>query len=318
MADIDTIISNAMTTANNATSEAESAASALISSRAGVYITPPASALGFSVDAVEPDVPEIADAKHIYEVERDKIIALLSDELADFFTTYYPLESDASDDATAWIIDVITNGGTGINATIEDQIWQRAREKVLADGRRVEAQITAGYLAKGHFLPQGSMTKKIEEARLAGHGAIGEQATGIATKQAEIEIETVKFAVDKAIQARSLAMAAAADYIRAIASAPGDASRIADLTSGMKARLMSATADMYRARMSRDELILKSKMTELATEFDIYRHRRDSSINSDQVNVQALIAAADVFGKTASAALSSLNTVASQAVSSFE
>jgi len=314
---IDSIITNALATADTYTTEASDAANDLISVNAGFYLTPPTSDAGFSVDAIEPAIPTAADSTIVYETELAKLIALLSNELAGFFNTYYPLASDAFDEATTWLVNTITNGGTGINASIEDQAWQRGRERLVADGRRVESQISTGYAAKGYFFPSGSMLKKIEQSRYEQAANSGIASTSIATKQLEIEIETIKFAIGKALESRSMAMQAAADYIRAVATAPASAVRVSELNTDVQAKMMSAAANWYGTRLERDKIVLSSKLAEMESRDAIYKHRRENATQNDEVKVRALASAADVFARTASAALSSLNSIVSSATNAF-
>ena len=314
---IETIIANAMLTASDFTNQAADAADDLLGVNAGFYIAPPASTTGFTVSAVEPDVPTVEDSVLNYEQYLDKLVALLSGQLAGFFAQYYPLVSDAFDEATAWLVSTITNGGTGINQAIWDQVWNRARENVIADGRRVQAQIVTGFSAKGIMLPAGVMTRKISESLFDQTGKTGIVATSNAMKQVEIQIETIKFAVEKALESRTMAMTAATDYIRAIATSPAAAAQVASLNSDNRAKMLSAAGEFYRARLSRDELVLRSKLAELDSTVDVYKHRRDNATQNDQVEVQALAAAADVFGRTASAAIASLNSIVSTASNSF-
>jgi len=314
---IDQVITNALATATEHTGAAADAAEDLIRVNAGVYLTPPTSATGFIVEAKEPEIPTAADSKYDYQAERDALIALLSNQLAGFFATYYPLANDAFDEATTWLVNTITNGGTGINSAIEDAVWQRDRERHIADGARVKAEIVTGYSAKGIMLPAGSMLRKMERVDYEQAGKIGIASTSMAAKQLEIEIETIKFAIGKALESRIAAMQAAVDYIRALAVAPDAAARIAALNTDIKAKMMSAAADWYRARQNRDQMVLQSKLAELEAGIDIYKHRRTNATDNDSVKVQALAAAADVFGKTAQAALASLNSVVSSAQSTF-
>lgn len=314
---INTIIANAIETANNSTTAAQTAAEDLIGTNAGFYLTPPSTLSGFTVEAVEPEIPTAADSTYNYEAERDALIALLSAQLANFFTTYYPLASDAFDEATNWLVNTITNGGTGIPAALEDQIVQRARDRIIRDGQRVASGISAGYAARGFSLVQGPMVYDLNQASFEQTGKLGEASTAMAMKQAEIAIETIKFAIGKAIDSRIAAMNAAVDYIRALSVAPDAASRIAALNTDIRAKMMSAAADWYRARQSRDQMILQSKLAELTAGIDVYKHRRENATQNSQVDVQALAAAADVFAKTAQAALASLNSVVSSSVNAF-
>ena len=315
---INQVIANALATSTTATESAHTAADDLIRSNAGYYITPPTTATGFTVDAIEPEIPTTEDSTYNYEAERDALIALLSNQLAGFFTTYYPLASDAFDESTNWLVNTITNSGTGIPAALEDEIIQRERDRIIREGQRVSNGITAGYAARGFSLVQGPMIYDLNQAAFEQAGRIGIASTTVATKQIEIAIETIKFAIGKAIESRLAAMQAAIDYIRALATAPDAASRIAALNTDIKAKMMSAAADWYRARQNRDQMVLQSKLAELSAGIEVYRHRRDNATQNSQVDVQALAAAADVFAKTAQAALTSLNSVVSSTVSAFE
>lgn len=310
---IEQIISNAMLKADEYSYEADEAAHKIIREQIGMYLEPPNPSIGFAVEAVEPDVPEVSDTIVGYEAQLEKIVALLSDQLAGFFARYYPLAADAYDEASAWLVNQITNGGAGVNEQVAAELWQRARERIIRDGRRVENQIATGYAAKGYMIPPGAMTAKMEEARFQQLTATGEAATAVASKMFDAEVDMIKFAVDAAIKARQMAMSAAADYIRAVASAPDSAVRTYNMKDENRARMIAAAADWYRARLSRDEIVLKSKLSEKEIDYKIYEHRRTQATRNDDVRVRALASAADVYARTASAALSSLNSIVSTA-----
>lgn len=310
---IEQIITSARETAAESTEAADAAAKRIIREWIGLYLPPPENQHGFEVEAVEPDIPKVSDNLIEYEAQLEKILAMLASQLHGFFNKYYPLSSDAFDEATAWIVNQITNGGTGINPAIEAQMWQRARERIITDGRRVEQQIATGYAAKGYMMPPGAMLQKIDEARMAQLRATGESSTTIAVQRFEAEIAQVRFAIEQAIASRSMAMSAAADYIRAVATAPDSAVRTMNMKDENRARMMSAAATWYGARLDRDKIVLQSKLAEHQMDFNIYEHRRQYSLQSDDTKVRALGTAADIYGKTAQAALSSLNSIVSTA-----
>ena len=310
---INQIIANAMLKAEEYSGEADDAAHKIIREQIGLFEPPPSTATGFTVEAVEPDVPEVSDTIVGYEAQLDKIVALLSDQLADFFAKYYPLAADAYDEASAWLVNQITNGGAGVNEQVAAELWQRAREQIIRDGRRVENQIATGYAAKGYMIPPGAMTAKMEEARFQQLTATGEAATAVASKMFDAEVDMIKFAIDAAIKARQMAMSAAADYVRAVASAPDSAVRTYNMKDENRARMINAASDWYRARLNRDEIVLRSKLAEKELDYKVYEHRASNNVRADQVRVSALASAADVYARTASAALSSLNSIVSTA-----
>lgn len=314
---INSIIETAMLTASTFTDNVKSAADDLIDVQGGHYFEAPTNLTGFVPTAIEPEIPTVADSILTYEAQLAEIVAMLSREMSKFFKDYYPLESDSFDESTAWLINTITNGGTGINADIEDAVWQRNRERIIADGRRVQNQITVGFTAKGHMMPQGAMNAAIRESLYDQAGKTGDASTAQAAKQLEIEISTIKFAIEESLKSRTMAMGAAADYIKALASAPTNAISVAELTGDAQAKMMSAAATWYSARQGRDDMILKSKLAELDSSVDMYKHKGNKSVDSAGVDASALGAAADAYGKTASAALSSLNSIISTSVNSF-
>ena len=130
-------------------------------------------------------------------------------------------------------------------------------------------------------------------------------------------LKTIKFAIDKAIDSRTMAMNAAADYIRAIATSPDAAARVAALNTDTQAKMVSAYSDFYRTRLSRDELVLKSKLAKIDSNVDVWKMQKANATDSARVKVSALAAAADSFAWAASAALSSLNSVVSSATNAF-
>lgn len=313
---VDAIIQNALSTASTETSNANSAAQQVMSAANG-YAMSAVSDINYTMTATEPVVPEVGDAMTTYESQRDKMIALLSAQLADFFRLYYPLASDAFDKATNWLVNTITLGGTGINPAVEAQIWQRGRDRIVADSLSTQAQIMDDFASRGFSLPAGAMAARIDAARFDQAAKLQEQSRDVAIKQAEIEIENLRFAVEQAVKSRMQAMQAAVEYIRSLMSGPEIASKLALLNAEAKARMMSATADMYRARLSRDEIAMKIPLTEaeLGVRSGIagmegFYHGMDS-------RVRAAAAAADVYGRAAQAALASLTSVASTTISAF-
>lgn len=307
---IASIIAGATATAAAYTDKA-TAATRDASTAARGYTLPQSSLVPFEVTAIEPEVPYVADATLTYEANRIALIELMSTKLAEYYNTYYPLAADAFDEATNWLVNAITVGGTGIKAGIEDQIWQRGRTRIITEGKRVEAKMVNAWAARGFTLPPGALVGGLKEMRFEQLAKNSELSSTVAIKQAELEIENIKFAVDLAIKSRLAAMDSATNYIRALMLAPDAASRIALLNSDVRAKMISSTADLYRARLQRDELVLRSSNADQDTKQGDTKIGVEAFYRGIDNEVKASMAAADTYGKAAAAALSSLNTVAS-------
>ncbi len=273
--------------------------------------------------ADEPDVyipatVEETDPFWRFETEKQNLTQWLAGLFTSFFNTYYPLSSDAFDEAMTWLTNTITNGGTGIPAAVENQIWQRHRDKIQASSLQAQNSAYADFSARGFSLPAGVLTARLDGIRNEGILKLAEASRDIAIKQAEIEIDNIKFAVKEALDARLKALAVATDYLKAMALGPEIASKIIDKTQDGQARLIAATADFYRARLSRDELSLKAWATLLEQKGKDGATNIDSWAKGIDSKVRAAVGAADSYGKTASAALQSLVSIVGVNTQAFE
>lgn len=315
-ATVDAIINNALTLSSSQVSAANAAAQATITASQG-YTGFGSAPVAYTISAIEPAVGIVQDATLTYEAQLDKLVALLSGELANFFTLYYPLAADAFDEATNWLVNTITVGGTGISPAVEDQIWQRSRDRIVSDGLRVESQTMTEFASRGFSLPPGALAAKLQEVRFEQLTKTQESSRDTAIKQAEIEIENLRFAVDLAVKSRMQAMTAATDYIRAVMSSPDIAAKVASINTDAQARMISATADLYRARLTRDELAMRIPITNASNAVQFSGIGTDGFYKGVSARVQAAASAADAYARTAAAALASLNSVASVSASSF-
>lgn len=313
---VNAIINNALALSESQTNAANAAAQAAITASLG-YAGGAAGDIVYPLTAVEPEVAEVEDATLTYEAQLEKIIALLTDQLADFFTTYYPLATDAFDEATNWLVNAITVGGTGISPDVEDQIWQRARDRVIADGARVEATAVSEFADRGFDLPPGALAARLQESRFQTLTKTHEISRDAAIDQAKMEVENVRFAVDLAMKTRIQALEAAGNYLRAIMSGADNAVRVASINSDAKARMIAATADLYRARLARDEIALRIPTTNVDNNVRLSIANMDGFYRGIQARVSAASAAADSYGRSAAAALASLNSVASVSSAAF-
>lgn len=255
------------------------------------YFTQPYSS--WTPTAIEPPIffPSTAlqtDPFYKYETERAYLINWLTNLFSDFFVRYYPIANDAFDEAVAWLENTIVNGGTGIPDAIESQIWQRHRDNIQAEFATQLAAAFTNFSAKGFSLPPGALAARVEDISNKVTLKSAEASRDLAIKRTDIEIENIKFAVELSTKLRMQALQAAADYIKAMALAPDIAAKLVDFANDAQAKLISATADFYRARLQRDDLMLKSwaGLMEQKT--------KDGSLNAD-LQAKMLSASSDLY-----------------------
>ena len=311
---VDKVINTASGAAGLWAGSADIAAWKAVTEAEGYMVVPPVP-LAYSMTAVEPGVPEVENTITTYEAQRDFLVQLMTDKLTEFFTIYYPLNTDGYDEGMDWLINTITNGGTGINPAVENQIWQRGRDRVIAEGARADSQTLIQFSQRGYSLPAGVMVKQLQANRFEQLGRLQEQSRDVAIKQAEIEIENLRFAVNLAVDARLRALAAAADYIRAVTGGFESAVRISNLEAQAKASLMAATADLYRARLQRDEIAMRVPFQVTDNTLKVGQMNMDAFYQGIDAKVRAAGTAASVYGSMAQAALSGLIGIGSTTIS---
>ncbi len=298
LAVVDTVIERAITRAMSGPSAATTNAS-------------------YTITALEPAVPDVENSTLTFEAQRDKVIAMLSDELEGFFAKYYPLASDAFDEATNWLVNSITLGGTGIDPAIEAQIWQRDRDRVTVEGLKAEAQTLSEFSGRGFSIPPGAAAARLNSIKTAQLEALQASSRDAAIKQADMTVENLRFAVENAIKSRMAAMQAAADYIRSLMSGTDTAARVASINSDAKARMMGATSDLYRARLARDELAMKIPLSNQDASLKVQGMNIDGYGKAAGTAASAAIADAEAYARSAVGALSGINAIVSDSTNTF-
>lgn len=275
-------------------------------------ITP--ATLTFAPAVVEPNVniPQQAEGASIEKFTElsDTIIAKLSDLFTDYVATYFP-NGGYFDAAKLWIEKAITTGGTGINPNVENAIWQRDRSRILDDAAQAEDEAVAAWAARGYPMPPGAAAYQVARMRKDVQAKLVEVSHDIAVKQFETEVENMKFAVSQAVDLYAKALAAAGDYIKALAVGPNASMQVIPSVTDSQSRLISAASEYYRARISVEELRLKGLQTTPEYEQRTKEKNADLIMGEIKTRVQAAVAAAQSMGTQAASALNSLHASAS-------
>lgn len=311
--DVQAIIDQALAIGVEKSADASNYADQAITASQG-YVFGNTNLVDFTPANVEPPVyiPTTASGLDtaLYNSTYDKIIKDLSDQFAAFFAKYFPDECDYIGHAQEWICKALTEGGTGINASVEDQIWQRARARILSDVNRASEDVTATFAARRFPFPPGALQHQLNLTQRDGQDRIAELNRDAAIKQIDVEVENVRFAVQQALAYRVQGISAAADYIRALAIAPNIAATLTTSQANAQAQLINAASSYYNARIKIEEIKLDVKKTNARETNDIQRVELHEFSNRLTSQVQVLAAAATAAGNQASAALNTVHAAA--------
>ena len=313
---VEKIINQALTVAAEKSAEA-SKFSADASTAAMGFSSAAFTGLNFTPAAVEPPVTIPMNAAGVdgalYGSTYDQIITDLSGKFAGFFSEYFPNECDYLQEAQAKLCDML-EGGSGIPAHVENQIWQRDRSRVLEDVNRARDDVLSTFAARGFPLPPGAAAHTMRLAEVDANNKIAQQSRDVAIKHVEILIENIKFAIQQALDYRIKGIQAAGDYIRVLALGPEIAMKLATSAAGAQAQLISAASQYYRNRIAVEELKLDvAKFNADARNEAGMNDVREFS-NRLRARVETLAAAARAAGDQAAAALNAVHASAGIAV----
>ena len=240
----------------------------------------------------------------------------LSGQFRDFIAKYLPDDSGAFQAAEAWLKRSIVDGGTGINAAVEDQVWQRDRARLLRESSRQQAELVSGFAARGFPLPGGVAVAALARVQQDTNDKIAQASRDAAIKSFDAELENVRFAVEKAISLRTAAMDAARGYIAAMASTAGVAAQVVPSVTDTQARLIAAASDYWRAGISAEELRLRAALPNVEMQQQASKSNLDAKMRSIEVRANALMEAAKALAVQAAATLNSLHVSSSTSAGS--
>lgn len=269
----------------------------------------------FNPNVVEPlvNIPQQAEGASVakfYEMST-AVINQLAGLFEGYITKYLPDESDYLGAAQRKLYEMLTDGGSGINPLVEDQIWQRDRQRILNDAMRAEEENMAVWAARRYPMPPGAAMYQALQIRRDAADKIAESSRALSIKQMEIEIENVKFAIEASIKLYAAAMSAASDYIKAMAIGPQSGMQLIPSITDSQAKLIGAANEYYRSRISVEELKLKASMP--AAEWDQQARLKNAELVMQEIKakVDAAVSAAQSLGTQAASALNSLHASAS-------
>lgn len=309
----DTIISNAIAVSNARSKEMRTYTDSAMSSAVAI-VTPG----NISFDQVdEPDefpVPESGSEGSdisLFHAIKDHLIELATERISSFLTTHFPnlpLYSEADD----WIIGVIegTRSGTGLSAGVVSQIWDRDRNRLEVSRQEQRDSAISEWAARGFSVPAGVLQERLDRIEQLHSDQLSSASRDIAIKEAEIQVENMRLAIQQAMSFRISAIGTAVDYIRAVMLGAAEiGAKLALDQDSKRAALISASAAYYNAKINAREITLRRALA--LYEGQLKQDNVFVSIQPELANARAraAVGAAKSAGDQAAAALSALNAI---------
>lgn len=158
-------------------------------------------------------------------------------------------------------------GGTGLNAAVENAIYERARSKTNADSIRVQRANWDDAAKRGFTLPTGALISGNHIARQAAADNNAVAAREIVVMQAEMEQKNLQFAVTQSANLRQTMLSASLAYMQNLVGINGQALDYAKSILGavveaynISVKSFGLRLDAYRAEAAVFETRLKSAL----------------------------------------------------------
>ena len=261
---------------------------------------------------IEPDVeiPRVAEGAELakFHLLSDAIIDKLVDVFRNYLTEFLPNECPYLERAQRWICRTLSGQNpTGLEAFIEQQIWDRERDRILAERDRAKATAYSDFASRGYPMPPGALNEAILVLERENMRQIGESSRTIAIEMAKIELENMRFAVEQAIALYTGATSAAGEYIKALALGPQIGMEVIPSVTDSQSKLIEAANSYYQSRIAIAEMIQKN--AQFNAEMNNKARSENAALGLDRAkaNQQALIDRAKITATMASAALNAVS-----------
>ena len=244
----------------------------------------------------------------------DPEILRLNNEVDAYVAKYFPhLNECLKTIPDEWLCAVI--GGTkpfGIDSTIFDLVWQRARDRARKSAISQSKTLEANMSARGFSMPPGAIIDMNMEMEAKVSEAEAEANRDAMIKDAEIKADILKFAEEQALRYKLGLFQAMMDALRAWIAVPNNVVEREKARAAALSAYYDAISSYHKVELAFEELRLEAAKTD--KEFDLQNVKNDliaAEIRSKS-NIEPLGAAAQAFGHAVAGAASAASTLVAQ------
>jgi post-segregation antitoxin (ccd killing protein) len=259
-----------------------------------------------------PTLPNLttATASALYDATSVGVIDQLAGLYREFIDDNFADDSFIND-AQSWVKKALTTGGAGINVAVEQQLWNRARDRALADAARAREALETDWAGRRFPMPPGALRHGLLAVDKSAQDAIAEAARTQATESFRTEVENARLAVERAVSLRSLAVQAAGEYVRLLSQGPSVAAQVSGTIIDSQTRFSAALTEFYRAQISAVEIPVRVATTNAELKARTTEANLRTAVETLGQRVNAVMANAQMISTQAAAAFNAVNVQAS-------
>ena len=253
-----------------------------------------------------PSTQSATDVMSLFDTKYAELVAMLAGKFTEFRTTYFPDDSTTFGAAQTWIANAIANPDGGIPETVLAQLLADDQARIYGEANRAIDDTLTRFAALRFPLPPGAAAAAVVEINEKAQDLTAETSR----KMALASIDNMKFAIEKAIGLRQLAMGTAIDYVKAIASAPEMASQLVGVGYDAQSKLISAASQFYNARTAVAELTAKVGEFNVTTTLDAATKNQAADLTLIEDRLKALLTECQALAQMATSLYNNLNASA--------
>lgn len=255
-----------------------------------------------------PENPGDAEARYI--AQRDQLIGMITGQFRGFIDEFFP-RPDLFEEAMDWCGRAVVEGGTGLDPIVESQLFERAKARIMRDSQRQRDEATAQWANRRWKQPPGALNYALLQIGLEDGRKLAEANRDIWIKSFDTEIENVRFAVQRLLDQRKVALDAAGDYIRVLMQGPTVAMQLTTGLAGLRTEFARSMTALYSAQVAALEPIVRLNIADAQMQLDAGKANLQSDAATVDAKVRAALAGAQMVSSMATAGINAINAQAS-------
>ena len=250
-----------------------------------------------------PATQSATDVLNMFDTKYAELVTMLSNKFITFRSDYFPDDTASFAAVEDWLAAAVANPDAGLPPAIAAQLLDDDRTTLLAEANRASEAVLATFATRRFPLPTDAAVNATLQIQQKALDSIAESSRKITTAS----IEQLKWAIEKTISVRQLAMSAAVDYVKAIASAPEIASGLVGVGYDAQSKLISAASSFYNARTDAAKAISGAQQFNATTLLQVDIKNQGSDIALIENRLKALLTEAQVIGQMATSMFNNLH-----------
>lgn len=249
-----------------------------------------------------------------FDNESAALMTTLVTKCADFITTYFPDDSADFSAAEAWISGALANPNGGLPVAVQAQITSDDHARLAAEANRETDTAFQVFAARRFPLPPGALASTHLQILQTKQDKMAESSR----KLTMLSVEMMKFAVEKALSLRTMAMTSALDYVKTLAVAPDISSRVVGIGYDAQSKLIGAVSQFIGARTEVKKLVASVEQFNISTSLQVAEKNQSADMTILEDRLKALLTEAQAIAQMSTALFNNLHASASISASVSE